>query len=93
MGVVPGPVAKKVCADTQTTCEVYIQKDANIKTCRQFCEANGMNCTAQYDGDASCSRDTYDSQYGTCDEEGGSTPDHICECGGASAGKLLPPTR
>ena len=84
-GVTAGSVTKRVCANTPDTCEVYIKKGAEngvsgINTCRQYCEAYGMTCTAQYDdNDNNCRRAR---QYDTCDDGGGGTSDHICQCGG-----------
>ena len=50
-----------MCTNTPDTCEVYIKKGnengvSNIQTCRQYCQAHGMTCTAQYDDNNSCSR-------------------------------------
>ena len=62
-GVIAGSVTKKVCASTPDVCEVYIKKGnengvSNIKTCRQYCNAYGMDCTAQFeDKKNSCVRD------------------------------------
>jgi len=54
-------VTRQVCTNTPDACEVYIKKGnengvSNIKTCRQYCQAYGMTCTAQYDDNNSCSR-------------------------------------
>jgi len=53
-GIKTGSVTKKVCASTPDVCEVYIKKGnengvSNIKTCRQYCNAYDMDCTAQYE--------------------------------------------
>jgi len=60
-GIATGSVTLKVCTNTPDTCEVYIKKGnengvSNIQTCRQYCQAHGMTCTAQYDDNNSCSR-------------------------------------
>ena len=62
-GVTPGSVTKMVCTNTADTCEVYINLGdengaSNIDTCRKYCAAYGMNCTAQYDDDNGCGRGT-----------------------------------
>ena len=52
-----------MCTDTPDVCEVYIKKGnengvSNIKTCRQYCNAYGIDCTAQYeDKKNGCGRD------------------------------------
>ena len=60
-GVATGSVTLKVCTNTPDTCEVYMKKGAengvsNIKTCRQYCRAYEMACTAQYDDNNGCGR-------------------------------------
>ena len=57
-----GSVTKKVCTNTPDVCEVYIKKGdensvSNIETCRQYCNAYGMTCTAQYEDKNGCGRD------------------------------------
>ena len=59
----PGAVTQEVCTNTPDTCEVYIEKGdengvSDIKTCREYCAAYGMTCTAQYDDDDGCGRGT-----------------------------------
>ena len=60
-GIKPGSVTQKVCSNTPDVCEVYIKKGnengvPNIKTCRQYCNAYGIGCTAQYDDEDGCDR-------------------------------------
>ena len=98
-GVTPGSVTQTVCVNTPDACEVYIKKGSengvsNIKTCRQYCKAYGMACAAQYDDNNGCGRGSMNS----CDDEGGASSDHICQCDkgsstgmGPSAGVLLVP--
>ena len=50
-----------MCTNTPDVCEVYIKKGnengvSNIKTCRQYCNAYGIDCTAQYDDKNGCGR-------------------------------------
>jgi len=57
-----------VCTNTPDVCEVYIKKGnengvSNIKSCRQYCQAYGMTCTAQYDDKDGCERK---SKYVQC---------------------------
>ena len=61
-GIKTGSVTKKVCANTPDVCEVYIKKGSEngvnkIKTCRQYCNAYGIDCAAQYEDKNGCGRD------------------------------------
>jgi len=83
-GVKTGSVTKQVCTNTPDVCEVYIKKGnengvANIKTCRQYCNAYGIDCMAQHKDKNGCGRG---SKYNSCDVED-DTSDHICQCGKA----------
>ena len=60
-GVKTGSVTKQVCTNTPDVCEVYIKKGnengvANIKTCRQYCNAYGIDCMAQHKDKNGCGR-------------------------------------
>ena len=72
-----GSVTIAICTNTPDICETYMKKGNGITTCRQYCNANGMQCSAMYDDDNSCRRK---QKYSSCDETGGGTTDHICQC-------------
>ena len=92
-GVQLGAVSKEICTDTADTCEVYIKRGSEngvsgINTCRQYCAAYGLTCKAQYDDNNSCTRK---SKYPSCDNDGGGSFDHICECGPPDATTVVSP--